>query len=552
MSKNLKWILAAIVIGVGTVIFILLSSSAQAQTVAWQAPVQISDTEGNSGGLRLVVDPQNTVRLIWSDWIDLASHPPYLQFASKGLNSEWTSPEFIRELGWPLQGYFGGEIGVVTGPDGGLHMVWEHYRYDNGVDSVTYIRQDVDGSWSNIEEVPHQKDWPSAEQPDIGIGPDGTVHVVYKDWLGPETQKTIQHVMRLPTGLWTAPQQVTLDEGDYVLPMLAVDDAGIAHLIYTENYTDHYEFYYAQTNTEGAWSAPMNMGVSPTPWNSVEQLTSGPNGRIHLVWVEMDQTTIPLNCAVKYSGKVRSGGWSFPTTIAKHCASQVSVAADSYGRAHVAWNSEDKLWYAYQSPEGNFTTPSVLDDSDIHHWGEGLSIAVDGLGGRHVAWSSLNDGDIWSTSIAGSHPVTSIITESGGSVYAFSGDTYVKFPSQSVEEDVFVTHTPQKSTAPGNMVGLTFFDFSAEKVSDNTPVTSFSEPYTMTVYYTDAEVSGVKESTIGLYWWQNNTWEKVSTSAVDTANKQVSASLDHMTQFAVLGEIEYFLNLPLIISETAP
>ena len=556
MTKNIKWVLVVILVSVGTVIGILLSSSAQAQVVGWETPVQISDTEGNSGGTRLVVNPQNTVHLIWSDWIDLASHPPYLQYASKGLNGGWSEPEFIRELGWPLKGYFGAKIGIVTGPNGALHMAWENYRYDEGDDSITYMRRDVDGTWSEVEEVPHQKERPSNEEPDIGLEPDGTVHVVYKDWLGTGTQKTIQHVMRLPTGVWTAPQQVTLNEGDYVLPMLAVDDTGTAHLIYTENYTDHYEFYYAHTNTAGVWSAPTNMGVSPTPWNSVEQLTSGAGGSIHLVWAEWDQSVIPWNCSVKYSGKVRSGGWSAPRTLADHCATQVAVGADRFGRAHVVWHYDSKLWYAYQNPEGAFTHSSIAEDSDPYHqFPVDLTIAVDSQGGRHVAWSSNHDGNIWSTSIPGTISVDSVITETGGTVYAFSGDTMAEFPPEAVSGEVVVTHTPQSASSPGGMTALTFFDLSAISASDNAPVTSFAQPYTITTFYTDAEISGIKEDSLGIYWWNNNAWEKATTSAVDTGNNQVTASLDHMTQFAVLGEsgkTEFYLNLPLITRGTSP
>ena len=556
MIRHHKLVLTTVFAGVGAAILILIAGATQAQVTTWETPVQISDTEGSSGGPRLVVDRQNTVHLLWSDWIDLVSHPPYLQYASKGLHGEWTEPEFIRELGWPLWGYFGGNIGIVTGPDGALHMAWENYRYDDGDDTITYMRRDVGGTWSEVEEVPHQKVWPSAEQPDIGLGPDGTVHVVYKDWLGPGTQKTIQHVMRLPTGVWTTTQQVTPIEGDFNLPMLAVDDIGNAHLIYTKNYTDHYEFYYAHTNTEGVWSAPMNMGVSPTPWNSVEQLTSGAGGNIHLVWSEWDQSVIPWQCSVMYSGKVRSGGWSNPRTLAHHCATQVAVAADRFGRAHVAWHYDDKLWFAYQNPEGAFTYPSIAEDSDPYHqYPVDLSIVVDSEGGRHVAWGSNHDGNIWTTSITGTISVQSAITESGGSIYAFAGDTFVEFPSDAVSEAVMVTHASLKGSAPAGMTEVNFFDLSSQYVSDGLPVTSFAQPYTITVYYTDADIPGIQESTLGLYWWQNDGWEKESTSVVDTNKNQVTANLDHMTQFAVLGEggiTDYYLNLPLVIGGPAP
>lgn len=401
MVRHYKLVLAVFITGVSAAVLILIASTSQAQVISWETPVQISDTEGSSGGPRLVVDRQNTVHLLWSDWIDLASHPPYLQYSSKGSSGEWSKPEFISELGWPLWGYYGGNIGIVTGPDGALHIAWEHYRYDEWDDTITYMYRDVGGSWSEVEEVPHQKDWPSAEQPDIGLGPDGTVHVVYKDWLGLGTQKTIQHVMRLPTGVWTSTQQVTPIEGDYNLPMLAVDDAGTAHLIYTELYTDHYEFNYAHTNTEGVWSTPMNMGVSPTPWNSVEQFTSDRYGKIHLVWSEWDQSVFPWECSVKYISKVRTGDWMEIKKLADDCASSAALAADIHGQAHVVWNYDNKLWYSQQDSEGNFSTPVVADSTDpFHGQDETLTIAVDSIGGRHVAWD-FGEGNIWATHLQG-------------------------------------------------------------------------------------------------------------------------------------------------------
>jgi len=552
------WVVLTLVLGVVFVAVVMISSSAQAEGIQWETPVQISDTDGNSGGPRLVVDPLNRVHLVYYDWIDLVSHPPYLQYAQKPLNQDWSDPVFIQDESRPsLPGTYGGEPAMVVGSDGAVHLVWENYRYfDLGgsdyVDVLTYLKRDMNGNWSSFEVVPSQMDWPAASQPDIGMGPDGSVHVVYQDWLGPGHGKTIQHIVRKPTGVWTSTYQVTPAEGDYTLPMLAVDAVGTAHLIYTENYTDHYEFYYAHTVTGGLWTAPVNMGFSPTPWNSVEQLTSGANGTIHLAWVEMDQTTIPWICAVKYSGQVNSSGWSNPVTIAPHCASQVAVAADIYGRAHVTWISDEVIWYSYQNPEGSFLPATIVDDSHIHDWDEGLSITVDGLGGRYVAWNSLEDGDIWATTISGTQVVDTVISSTIGSLYAFSGDTYVQFPAQSVTEDVIVTHSPQKGKAPPGMGALTYFDLSASSVSDKTPVTSFNTPYSITVYYADSQIFELSEVTLGLYWWNETAWEKLPTSMVDVQKNQVAATLDHMTQFAVLGERKFYLNLPLLSRDITP
>jgi hypothetical protein len=552
MNKPSRVVLTILMTGISAVLFVMVASSKQAELIKWDVPVQISDTEGNSGGPRLVVDSHDTVHLIWYDWIDLVSHPPYLQYSAMDSSGEWSAPEFIKAGSWPLQGYYGSNIGVVASPDGGLHMVWEHYRYDNGDDTISYIRRDVNGNWSDVEEVPHQKNWPAASQPDISLGLDGTVHVVYQDWEGPGHQKTIQHVMRMPTGVWTSMLQVTPVEGDYVYPMLAVDDEGTAHLVYTKISSGHNEFFTASKKPGENWTGPMNMNVAPTSENSVEQLTSGANGRIHLVWTEWEQNVFPWNCTVMYAEKFRSGGWSVPRSLAHHCATQVAVAADRFGRAHVAWHYDGKLWYAYQDPEGSFTYPSIAEDTDPYHqFPVDLSIAVDLQGERHVAWNSNHDGNIWSTCITGMISVDSVITETGGSVYAFSGDSLADFPPGAVSQEVIVTHTPQSASSLSiNMKAITAFDLTAESAGSRLPVTSFDKPYTVTTYYTDAEITGLKEESLALHWWNNSTWEKLSTSLVDTANNQVSASLDHMTQFVLIGEsVEtwQYLNLPLVM-----
>lgn len=396
MNRCTRLVLSAMVTGIGVAIFVLVASARQAQVTGWQTPVQISDTIGASYGPHLVVDQEGTVQLIWYDWIDLVSHPPYLQYAERTYSGDWTTPAYLPDRP------YGGFPAVVSDAEGKLHIAWEYYRFIDGFnDAVTYINRDVDGTWTAVEKVPSQEIRPSASQPDIGVSPDGRVHVVYKDWLGPGHQKTIHHTVKLPNGSWEQTQQVTPDEGDYTLPMLAVDDLGITHLIYTKNYTDHYDFYYTHVVTGGTWISPTNMGISPTPWNSIEQFTSDRYGYLHLVWSEWDQSVFPWECSVKYISKLRTEPWMDSETLADDCASSVAIATDNQGQAHVVWNYDNKLWYIQQDAEGNFSTPVVADSTDpFHGQDETLTIAIDSLGGRHVAWD-FGNGNIWATYLQG-------------------------------------------------------------------------------------------------------------------------------------------------------
>jgi hypothetical protein len=77
----------------------------------------------------------------------------------------------------------------------------------------------------------------------------------------------------------------------------------------------------------------------------------------------------------------------------------------------------------------------------------------------------------------------------------------------------------------------------------------------MTVFYTGTDIVGIQESSLALYWMNNGEWQKINSSNLNQKENQVSASLDHMTEFALIGEsgeTGFYLNLPLIIRETSP
>lgn len=74
------------------------------------------------------------------------------------------------------------------------------------------------------------------------------------------------------------------------------------------------------------------------------------------------------------------------------------------------------------------------------------------------------------------------------------------------------------------------------------------EPDRFTVGYTAADMAGMDESTLGIYWWNGNAWQKESGSRVDTASKTVSAAINHLSAFALLGESSTrTVYLPLVI-----
>jgi hypothetical protein len=131
-----------------------------------------------------------------------------------------------------------------------------------------------------------------------------------------------------------------------------------------------------------------------------------------------------------------------------------------------------------------------------------------------------------------------VLASSGGTVRSPDRLAKAEFPAGSVDQDAEVTIEPANSPPTGQRFGVYIFDMSAVISGTTTPVTSFDPDYTLTVKYTEMLRSAAIESTLALYWWDNaaGEWVEESTSGLDTATKTVSATVDHMTYFGLLGD----------------
>ena len=96
--------------------------------------------------------------------------------------------------------------------------------------------------------------------------------------------------------------------------------------------------------------------------------------------------------------------------------------------------------------------------------------------------------------------------------------------------------------------GLRFLgqSFSIEAAAANgTPITTFAEPFTITMEYDDADVEGIDEASLKLHYWNPTPgqWQEIP-AEVDAVRNTITAFLDHLTEFAVLGESQYLIYLP--------
>jgi len=122
----------------------------------------------------------------------------------------------------------------------------------------------------------------------------------------------------------------------------------------------------------------------------------------------------------------------------------------------------------------------------------------------------------------------------------------VSFPPNAVSQPITVSLqiTTQRPVSSGFKILGHIFSIEA-RTTGGTLLTTFSKPFTITVHYRDIDAIGINEAELKLYSWNDaGGWWHTIPSAVGVGTNTVSATLDHLSTFAVLGKIEYELYFP--------
>ncbi|MCX6028960.1 MAG: ABC transporter substrate-binding protein [Chloroflexi bacterium] len=98
------------------------------------------------------------------------------------------------------------------------------------------------------------------------------------------------------------------------------------------------------------------------------------------------------------------------------------------------------------------------------------------------------------------------------------------------------------------------FDLDASR--DGVPLAgfTFAAPISITIAYSDADLIGVWENTLALYYWDGTTWHDAATTCSpsstythDQVSNQISVAICHLSQFALFGERWPSNYLPLVV-----
>jgi hypothetical protein len=160
-----------------------------------------------------------------------------------------------------------------------------------------------------------------------------------------------------------------------------------------------------------------------------------------------------------------------------------------------------------------------------------------GLEGNYAFVGNIIDGlfifQLITDKAAGGIPI------GGGNLTSTDGDTRIVFPSGAFTETVDVTYQQLLNDEhDGYLAGIDHsFDISATySDTGKTAYLAPNETYTITITYSDSQVSPVFENTLGLYSWNGVTWVREPTSTLDPVNNTITATLNHLSLWAILED----------------
>ncbi len=211
-----------------------------------------------------------------------------------------------------------------------------------------------------------------------------TIHVVWVETVAGQPQ--IYYMYKVGDGSWSEPTR--LEAGTQ--PDLAVGPDGTVDLVWLDENESGAGFkasfvrYRRWSPALNTWLDAANVAVGGLSTLQSPVLAVGPGGVTHVVWVDLVGGTP----RIRYRRRLASA-WGSPENVASGVDPDIS--ADSSGNLHVVWtglsllSKSHDIYYRWKAPHGNWSLTFVLSDNETADSLEPAT-AVDQNGVLHVVW----------------------------------------------------------------------------------------------------------------------------------------------------------------------
>ena len=294
----------------------------------WGAPALIGGTgSGDRRSPAIVVDALGNATALWSEWRN-RSYDLYACTRSAG--GSWSAPALVASQA----GHWLRNPDIAAGPAGALVAVWEQVTPDHPEDTIlAFATKHVGGAWSAAAEIPGA----AGSAPSLAVDASGTAYLVWKG-ISPD----IYLSNRPAGGAWTSKE--TVDDGPAETPVgnpaVAADPAGNVVVVWQDSRSGSGDWgiYSALRTTTGLWSDNMRVDDDPGNTNQVMPAVAvDPAGNAYALWTDNRSGDSDVAFAYRPAG----GAWASNLRVDDDPGSaeqdRAVIAVDAAGNAHTLW-----------------------------------------------------------------------------------------------------------------------------------------------------------------------------------------------------------------------
>lgn len=456
---------------------------------SWGAHFQLNAEAPGSwqGGPDLVVDGAGNQYAIWTGG-DSWSRTVY--FRHRPVGGSWGSIEQVSPnlISCGLPGCWGSAQLAIDG-SGNVYAVWNVSVYE----PLTFAYRPADGSWQGFTGINDDTNGAYHLNPDFAVDTSGNAYVVWEDDRNHSWDFDIYFAYRPAGSVWSANEMIAHGQR----PALAVDGAGNAHVIFS-----HSGVFAAYRPTGGNWEliGPVSSEVGQT--TGTTSLAVDQTGNLFALWVDDRLGNDDIFAAYRPAGGLWWGNVRVNDDTGTNGQSSPAIATDGEGNAHAAWGD------ARYGTDHIFASYALANDP----WPGAVVAAV----------------------VEPDTPLILTMPNNRGEI---------NMPAGIVEDRTTITYTERTTPdVPANDFTFAGRSFTLEATDEaGQPITTFSGTFTIMLNYADSDwqAAGITtEESLNLHYYNGSAWAPMLPCAgcsLDTTNNRLTAVLDHLTEFALLG-----------------
>jgi len=234
----------------------------------------------------------------------------------------------------------------------------------------------------------------ASQRAQVAVDSAGVVHLVWED-VTPGNFQVYYKKSADGGGTWSTKKRLTWTSSSCSDPAIAVDSSDRLHIVFTDNASGNGEIYYKRSTNGGTnWSAGKRLTwTSGDSWQAALTVDSLDN--LHVVW----QDFTPGDKEIYYSASTDGGAtWSTGERISwtEYQSEAPDIVSDPFAAVHVVWRDDTpgnkEVFYRKSTDGGTNWAPTrrLTWNSDIS---DNPSISCDKDADLHLVWNDHTPGN---------------------------------------------------------------------------------------------------------------------------------------------------------------